>query len=181
MKNFLLIIALLIMVGSVSAQKRTIEMNKNYANAKIVQIGKGIVPVKNMMLVSDTLLQYTSKGGDGSIGMKQISVSNVRYVKIKKGSYFGIGALAGGGMGLLSAVYGVLTVKSDPSLDDSGVNWAPFIIGFTAGGALIGGIVGVCIPKWKTYFLPDRSTSFSIKFTPSISPAYCGLGMKMKF
>lgn len=181
MKNFLLIIALLIMVGSISAQKRTIEKNKKYSSAKMVLIGKGTVPVKNLMLVNDTLLEYNSKNGDGSINMKQISASSVRYVKIKKGSYFGIGALAGGGMGLLSSIYGVLTVKSDPSLDDSGVNWAPFIIGFTAGGALIGGIVGVCIPKWKTYFLPDRSTSFSIKFSPSISPAYYGLGMKMKF
>lgn len=169
------------MAGSVSAQQRTIVMNKKYANAKIVQVGKGMFPVKNLMLVNDTLLQYTSKGGDGSIGMKQISVSNVRYVKIKKGSYFGIGALAGAGIGLLSAVYGVLTVKSDTNLDDSGVNWTPFIVGFTAGGALIGGIVGVCIPKWKTYFIPDGKTSFSIKFSPSISPAYCGLGMKMKF
>ena len=173
--------ALLIMVASVSAQKRTIEINKKYATAKIVQIGKGTVPVKNLMLVNDTLLQYNSKSGDGSIVMKQISVSNVRYVKIKKGSYFGIGALAGGGMGLLSAVYGVLTVKSDPSLDDSGVNWAPFIVAFTAGGAVIGGVVGLCIPKWKTYFIPDGKTSFSIKFSPSISPAYCGLGIKMKF
>jgi hypothetical protein len=156
-------------------------MNKKYPNAKIVQIGKGIVPVKNLMLVSDTVLQYNSKGGDGSTGMKQISVSNVRYVKIKKGSFFGIGALAGAGVGLLSSVYGVLTVKSDPSLDDSGVNWAPFIVAFTAGGAVIGGVVGLCIPKWKTYFIPGGKTSFLIKFTPSISPAYCGLGMKMKF
>ena len=181
MKNFLLIVALLIIAGSVSAQKRTLVMNKKYSNAKMVLIGKGTVPVKNLMLVNDTLLEYNSKNGDGSINMKQISASSVRYVKIKKGSYFGIGALAGAGVGLLSAVYGVLTVKSDRNLDDSGVNWAPFIVGFTAGGALIGGIVGVCIPKWRTYFIPDGKTSFSIKFSPSISPAYCGLGMKMKF
>lgn len=181
MKNFLMIMAILVMAGSVSAQKRTIELNRKYATAKIVVTGRGIIPVKNMSLVSDTLLQYNSKGSDGSIIVKQISTSVVRYVKIKKGSYVGLGALAGAGIGLLSSVYGVLTVKNDPSLDDSGVNWGPFIVGFTAGGALIGSIVGVCIPKWKTYFIPDQRTSFSIKFSPAISPAYCGLGMKMKF
>ena len=43
MKHFLLIIALLIIVGSVSAQKRTIVMNNKYTNAKVVLIGKGTV------------------------------------------------------------------------------------------------------------------------------------------
>ena len=169
------------MVGSVSAQKRTIEMNKKYANAKVVQVGKGIIRVKNMTLVNDTLLQYNSQSSDGSISMKQVSTSIVRYVKIKKGSYAGIGAVAGGGMGLLIMLDVALTIKSDPNLDDSEVNYTPWVVGVTAAGAVIGGLVGLCIPKWKTYFLPDRSTSFSIKFTPSISPAYCGLGMKMKF
>jgi hypothetical protein len=98
MKNFLLIMALLIIAGSVSAQKRTLEMNKKYTNAKMVLIGKGTVPVKNLMLVNDTLLQYNSKNGDGSINMKQISASSVRYVKIKKGSYFVSPAYCGLGM-----------------------------------------------------------------------------------
>lgn len=181
MKKYLLILAALIICVSVSAQKRTIVMDKNYATAKIVQIGKGIMPVKNMILVNDTLLQYNSKSSDGSMITRQISTSSVRYVKIKKGSYVGIGVAAGAGIGLLSSVYGVLSVKSDASLDDSGVNWAPFIIGFTAGGALIGTVVGLCIPKWRTYFIPDNKSSYSIKFAPSISPAYCGLGMKVKF
>lgn len=181
MKKNLLLLAILIMGCSVSAQKRTLEISKKYATAKIIQTGKSTIPVKNMMLVNDTVLQYNSKSRDGSINMKQISTSGVRYVKIKKGSYAVVGALAGAGIGLLSSVNGVLTVKTDPTLDDSGVNWGPFIVGFTAGGALIGTVVGLCIPKWSTYFIPDKRTSFSIKFSPTISPAYCGLGLKMKF
>ena len=181
MLKFFAIIALLIIVGSVSAQKRTIVMNNKYTNAKVVLIGKGTVPVRNLMLVNDTLLQYNSKSGDGSTNMKQVSASSVRYVKIKKGSYAGIGAIAGGGFGLLVMLDVVLSVKSDATLDDSNVNWAPYVVAVTAGGVLIGSLVGLCIPKWKTYFLPDKKTSFSIKFSPSISPSYCGLGMKMKF
>jgi hypothetical protein len=126
-------------------------------------------------------MKYNSKSGDGSINMKRVSTSSIRYVKIKKGSYAGIGAAAGGGIGLLIMLDVALTVKSDATLDDSEVNWTPYVVAVTAGGVLIGGLVGLCIPKWKTYFLPDKRTSFSIKFSPSISPAYCGLGMKVKF
>jgi hypothetical protein len=181
MKKYVLLLAILILGYSVSAQKRTLEINKRYATAKIVQTGRGVFPVKNMTMINDTVLQYNSGGGDGSINMKQISTSAVRYVKVKKGNYAGLGALAGAGMGLLSSVYGVLTVENDPYYDDTDVNWSPFIVGFTAGGALIGTVVGLCIPKWRTYFIPNQKTSFSINFSPSISPAYCGLGIKMKF
>lgn len=180
MKAYLLLLPIFILSLSVSAQKRVLESNHNYSTAKIVITGKGVIPVKNMMLVNDTLLQYNSQKSDGSSYLKQVSTSTIRYVKIKQGSYAGIGAAAGAGTGLLSAVYGILTVKSDPTLDDSDVNWTPFVLGFTAGGALIGSMVGLCIPKWRTYFLPDSKTSSSIKFTPVMSPAYCGIGIKMK-
>jgi hypothetical protein len=181
MKKCLLLLALILVGYSLSAQHRTIELNRKYATAKVVQIGKGIIPVKNMTLINDTLLQYNSKSSDGSLNLKQVSTSNVRYVKIKTGSYAGIGALAGGGVGLLIMLDVALTIKSEPGLDDSQINYTPWVVGVTAVGAAIGGLAGLCIPKWRTFFIPDKRSSFSINFSPSISPAYCGLGVKMKF
>jgi len=181
MRKCILILGLLLIVGSVFAQRRIVEMNKVYSTVKIYRPGKGTIQVKNMMLINDTLLQFNSIRSNGSIITKQLSTSNIRYVKIKIGSYAAIGAAAGAGMGLFSSLYAVLLVQNDPTVDDSNVNWTPYIVGFTAGGALIGSFVGLCIPKWKTYFLPDKETSYSIMFSPGLSPAYCGLGIKIKF
>jgi hypothetical protein len=182
MKKYVLLLVVLILGFTVSAQKRTLEINKKYAKAKIVQMGRGTFSAKNVTLLNDTVLQYNSGGGDGSLNMQQISTSTVRYVKVKKGTYAVIGVLAGAGIGLLSSVYAVLTVENDPTYGDTtDFPSGAFIAGFTAGCALIGSIVGVSIPKWRTYFIPNQKTSFSINFSPSISPAYCGLGIKMKF
>ena len=181
MRKCILILGLLFFVSSLFAQRRTIEFNKEYLTARIYRPGKGTMQVRNMMLINDTLLQFSSTTSNGSIITKRLSTANIKFVKIKTGSYAAIGAAAGAGIGLLSSVYAILLVQNDPTVDDSNVNWTPVVIGFTAGGALIGTIAGLCIPKWKTYFLPDRETSYSIMFAPVVSPAYCGLGIKMKF
>jgi hypothetical protein len=181
MKKSLLLITLLILSISMNAQRRVIELNKKYTASKIYQHGKGTIGAKDMILVNDTLLNFKSITSEGTLRDRELSTSNVRFVKIKKGSYAGIGAAAGAGFGLLCSVYGVLSVKSDPTLDDSGVDWGPFIAAFTVGGAVIGTIAGLCIPKWRTYFLPDNRTSYTIKISPTVSPYYCGLGLKMKF
>jgi len=179
MRKYILILGLLLFVGSIFAQRRTIEINKKYSAAKIYLAGKGTIAAKKLILVNDTLLQYNSIGSDGSINMRQFSTFNVRYVKIRKGNYAGIGVAVGTGIGLLCGVDAAIFAESDS--ESSEFTSAPYIIGFTIGGAIVGTVVGLCIPKWKRMYVPHRMTSYSIKIASAISPAYCGLGIKMKF
>jgi len=177
MKKICSLIAILFFINSVYAQKQYLELNSKYPVAKVYQKGMSTVKVKNLVLINDTTLQYSlSESGE-----TQISTDKIRYVAIKKGTRAAAYGAYGGAMGLLSALYGVLSVKNDPTLDDSGVNWGPFIAGFTVGGAALGTVVGLCIPKWKIHYAPDKSTSFLIELTPYSNSNLYGLGLKVKF
>jgi len=57
-------------------------------------------------------------------------------------------------MGLIT----VLNAAEYPNSRDSGgiiVDSGGIIVGFTVSGAAIGGLIGLAIPKWKTYYLND--------------------------
>ena len=181
MKKYFLILVILLIINPIQAQVQYLEKNKNYPIAKIYQKGMPAFRVKNLTFSNDTVLQYTLTDNNGLSRNIQLATSNVRYVGVKTGSYAVIYGAAGGAVGLLSSLYGVLSVKSDPTLDDSGVNWAPFVIGFTAGGALVGGIIGAFIPRWKMHYFADKKTSYSIGISPDVNMNYYGLGLKIKF
>ena len=72
---------------------------------------------------------------------------NIDYLRVKVGNqgwmWCGYGALLMG----LSAILAV--AGEEAAVDDP----AGIIIGFTLGGAAVGGLIGLAIPKWKTYYL----------------------------
>jgi hypothetical protein len=77
---------------------------------------------------------------------QKIALSNIEYMRVHEGNqalkWCGYGALF---MGLLA----VLNVAQYPDTRSSG----GIIVGFTVSGAAIGGLLGLGIPKWKTYYL----------------------------
>ncbi len=82
-----------------------------------------------------------------------ISRTDIRALDRHLGSRASQGALMGGGMGLLSAVLGVMQAEADAAsdpyieVDDSRI--MPVMVGFTAGGALIGLAVGSASQRWE--------------------------------
>jgi hypothetical protein len=50
---------------------------------------------------------------------------------------------------LLMGLIAVINVAEYPDSQNSG----GLIVGFTLSGAAIGGLIGLAIPKWKTYYL----------------------------
>jgi hypothetical protein len=158
-----------------------LEINKNYSVAKIRQKDMSAFKVLNLTLTSDSILQYNLSDSKGSLMRTQISTDNIRYIQIKDGTHVGSYGAYGGVTGLLSAIYGVLSVKADPTLDDSGVDWAPFILGFTAGGFVIGALVGLCVPRWKMLYIPDKKTPSSIVLSPNLNQHCYGLSLKIGF
>lgn len=181
MKNLILLVSLFLLASSGYAQKQYLENNKTYSAVKIYQKGKSeIIRGLNLKILNDTLIQFEGQN-TGTAKIQQYLISDVRYIAVKNGTYAGSYGAVGGGIGLLSAVYGVLSVKNDPTLDDSDVNWAPFIVGFTAGGAVLGALIGATKPRWKTLYTPDNKTSFNLQFYPEVTRNYYGFGIKVKF
>lgn len=181
MKKLSFIIATLFIFGTVYSQGKFLEANKIYSDAKVYQKGSGVMRVKDLVLLNDSVLQYSYSAQSGSESLKKIPARNIRYIGIKKGNHAAAYGAYGAGVGLLSAVYGVLNVKSDPYLDDSDVNWTPFIVGFTAGGGALGAIVGLFVPRWEMLYLPPSGTAFSVEIGPGIDRKFYGLGVKIKF
>ena len=181
MKNLALLVLFLFLVSTAEAQKQYFDNNKTYSVAKIYQKGKPAFEVRDIKQINDTVLLYKMSGSQGSGKQQELPTTNVRYIAVKNGTHAISYGAYGGAVGLLSALYGVLSVKNDPTLDDSSVNWAPFVIGFTAGGAALGALVGTFVPKWKILYLQDKGTTYSIKISPDINKYYCGLGLKINF
>lgn len=75
-----------------------------------------------------------------------ISLSNVDYIRTKSGNQ----ALVGAGIGaLVMGLSALSSVVEYPGYVDAG----EFVLAFTVSGAAIGGLIGLVIPKWKTYYL----------------------------
>jgi hypothetical protein len=180
MKYLFLMLSVCFIVNTSVAQKQFLDKNKTYPTAKIYQRGSSTIKVNNLILSNDSLIQYKLKGYESS-GIKEVSTKNIRYIAVKNGTYAGSYAAIGGGFGLLCSLYGVLSVKADPTLDDSGVNWTPYVVGFTAGGAVLGVLIGATKAKWKMLYVPDKKTSYNFQLAPNLGKDYCGLGLRITF
>jgi hypothetical protein len=181
MKRIIPLLIVVFLTCTTQAQTKYLEPNKNYTVAKIYQKGVSAIKVKDLTFTNDSLLQYKSTDANGTTREMLMSTTNIRYVAVPKGNHAAIYGLYGASVGLLSSLYGVLDVKSDPYLDDSGVDWAPFVLGFTAGGAAIGVIVGLFVPKWQFLYAPENKTAYSIKLSPVMNKDFYSLGVNVTF
>jgi hypothetical protein len=77
---------------------------------------------------------------------ESLALSNIDYMRVQEGTqalkWCGYGALL---MGLIA----VINVSEYPNSQNSG----GVIVGFTISGAAIGSLIGLAIPKWKTYYV----------------------------
>ena len=187
-QNFkLLVVILICFVGhSAIAQKNKffLESNKTYSTGKIY-LKKSFVPIlaKDFKLINDTTLKYTDSG-TGIANSLNLSTTSVNYIKIKTGTKAANFALWGGALMGLSALSGVASAEQE-SLDTSGqtsdVDWLPFVAGFTAGGALIGGLIGVFVPKYKNFYLKDKHTAYTFGLSPYYTDGCAGMKLQVQF
>ncbi len=165
--------------------KLYLEQNTAYSKSRIF-IKRNLNPIyaKDLKLVNDSVLQYNDSE-TGLVKSLNLHNSSVNYIKVKTGTKAGTFALYGGLLGGLSALYGVLSAENysmDEYGDTSGINWLPFVGGFTAGGALVGALIGVWSPKYKNYYLKDNSTAFILSVAPEYNPGKeVGIGIRLTF
>jgi len=56
----------------------------------------------------------------------------------------------------VSVLLGVIDIESDPDLVYK-KNAGNIAAGFIAGGVAVGALIGVAIPKWKTYYIHNKT------------------------
>lgn len=97
---------------------------------------------RNVHIQSDSIYFTNTK----SRSSESLALSDIDYIRVKEGNqalkWSGLGALC---MGLITA----LNTTEYSTSGDTGT----LIAGFTISGAAIGGLIGLTVPKWKTYYL----------------------------
>ena len=178
MKKIFLFCCLVLNIGFLVAQTNYVEKGKHYSLARIYPRNGGVFRASDFQMINDSVVTFTRIGSTVSQNM---NVLNMNFVSVKSGSMALPYGLYGAGLGLLSALYGISNVKADPALDDSKVNWTPFVAGFTAGFGLLGTFIGALTPKWKRLYMPNHSTSYSFSITPELHDKYNGVRLIVKF
>ncbi|MCA1762765.1 MAG: hypothetical protein LC664_07220 [Flavobacteriales bacterium] len=147
-KPGLLVIFILMMYSVAFAQDQKFNLPKKRVHEKAI-LGFDNKPEKevyDIQLYADSLI-YRSNGSFESYRYEKI-----KYIDVNDGSYAGLGAGVGAGIMLISSLFSILQVSSDPDSslrNDAGLR----VAGFTLGGAGFGALIGFAFPKRQTYYL----------------------------
>jgi hypothetical protein len=170
-----IIVSFLIMLFStisVKSQNNYVEVGKNYNSVKLMLNNYQTINAKNLILINDSIIHFENSLN----GLKEVKhINDVKILSERNGSYALSYGLIGAGIGLTSVLF------TQVLYDTEDVNWTSFYLGFTAGGAALGVIIGACIPKWKGLYFHNKSTAYHIQLTPNINTNFCGLGLKVNF
>ncbi|WP_299553076.1 hypothetical protein [Seonamhaeicola sp.] len=131
----------------------------SYPKAKVYLQDHRILNVKDLE-ITQTDASFIESDGDTK---QTIAVDKIDLIKIPKGNYLWEGALFGAGTMALASL--IIDLDTDylgrPREKDAG-----FYLGMTGGGAILGALVGVFVPKWKPLYLGKASAGLrpSIQF-----------------
>lgn len=116
-----------------------------------------------------------------------IPAANVIGVQQQSGNEAGKWALWLGLSGLVGSTLGVLSAQNDAEslgVDTDQVNFAPIVIGITAGSALIGAAIGAGKKKYKTAYTNPKYETTSVPQPVRIGltcSSHQGLGVGVQF
>jgi len=167
-----LIVIFFISLSKLYCQKGYLEPGKEYSAAKIYLKNNKIRKVRDMILTNDSILSFVSYSSQVP-GTQNIS--EIKQIKIKKGTKAVRYGLLGVGIGALCAA---LVLPSDPygTIDNS----AAIAIGIIGGGALIGTLIGLASPKWKYIKIKrDPTSSLEMNIYPYTHAQSKNYGLKI--
>ena len=167
-------------VLSYSQTREKLELNESYSLAKIYTRSNQILKGRNLKLINDSTITYKN---NKNYKEETMALSDLRSLKVKSGTKVVPYMLYGAGFMALSSLYAWSQVESDPNLemkDNAGAIFA----GFIGGGAVVGALVGMATPKWKSISIPRKSAEpTSLLFSPRIDfqNGVYALNLKVKF
>ncbi|MEK6154078.1 hypothetical protein WIW50_12485 [Flavobacteriaceae bacterium 3-367] len=169
MKHIPAILFLLLLSTSGIAQQE----NRSYRKAKLY--------LKDFRILKAKALEI----GPGEVNFfnvatranEKVELDDLTLIRVPRGSH----ALAGGlyGAGTMALTAFLIDVQPDP-LGIERERGAEFYIGFTAGGALLGALVGSLFPKWKPLFSDGKFVGRKLPLQWGVTTQYNGINLKIK-
>lgn len=146
----------------------------SYPKAKLYIKDHGILKVDQLKITEAELIYF-----DMAKNQQRKPISELEFIKAPKGNHL----LEGAGFGAATMALASLLIDLDtdalgrPQEKDAG-----FYLAMTGGGILVGGLIGVLVPKWKSLY-PGSNTIGSnqqLQFGIFSGQAYTGINMKLK-
>jgi len=139
-----IILALLFLTLTSMSLAQSVD-DHSFKKAKIYLNNHRIIKVNNLKINSIEASFLNSINNKN----EKVLMNTIKFIRIPKGSHLWEGALYGAGTMALTAVL----IDAQPDVLGRSQNKdAGFYLGFTAGGAVIGGFIGWLFPKWKSVY-----------------------------
>ncbi|MFB6341590.1 hypothetical protein ACE1ET_07700 [Saccharicrinis sp. FJH62] len=150
MRNLSVVLIFTLLTASAFAQlkKSNLPPKSFYLQAKITTTDFNSYNGLNMNIKSDSLNFMSIENQI----YESLALKNVKYLQVPEGNHFAAGAFWGG---LISTAIGALSTYKNST--PHGLDDGKRIFKFSIGGAAIGGLIGLSLPKWKTYYIQKRN------------------------
>ncbi|TXN38289.1 hypothetical protein FVB32_08340 [Flagellimonas hymeniacidonis] len=133
-----------------------------YAKAKVYLQDHKVISAKDFTISGMEASFFDSNSGK----QKSMMVDEIDFIKIPKGNHVLVGASFGAATGALSSL--LIDLDTDalgrPQEKDAG-----FYLAMTGGGAVLGALVGLLVPKWKPIYLNKKSVGFYLPLQFDVS------------
>jgi len=115
---------------------------------------KGTVSLDNLEKFTATNIKIQSDSiSFNSLGTNRAHhLGEINYLKLQKGTKAKNGFLIGAGSMLFISLLSIAEVESDPNRQLVS-NAGTIVLGFTAGGGLLGALIGSTIPNYQTHYV----------------------------
>jgi hypothetical protein len=133
MKSFIITILLIIPLLVMAQSDKNFPPKKNYKKATVTLTSFEKIECKNLIIYSDSLTFTETTTGLSRI----VLMTEVGSIRVKEGNNALSMALYGAGIFAGAAI--------------SNFTYVPAILGFAGGGAVIGSLIGLTMPKTKLY------------------------------
>lgn len=147
---------------------------KDYRKAKLYLDNHRILKVKDLKVTQSEVRFFNIR----KERQEFVAISEVELIKIPKGNHLWQGALIGAGTAALTAL--LIDLQPDPLGLPEEDRGAGFYAGFTLGGAVLGGLIGFIIPKWKSIFSKGKFLNGDLPVDLGFSSKNNAFNLKIK-
>jgi len=133
MKSFIIAILLTIPLLVLAQSDNNLPPKKNYKKATVTLTNFEKIECKNLIIYSDSLTFIETNTGLS----RKVLMTEVGSIRVKKGNNALSMAICGAGIFAGAAI--------------SNFTYVPAILGFAGGGAVIGSLIGLTMPRTKLY------------------------------
>jgi len=177
MKKLLFSFIILIFALNIYSQVKEYNLPPNnlYKNSKVGLLKFQKFEAVNLSIRTDSIY-FKNKINQSD---EKFAIDEVNYLRVQEGNHAGEWALYGGLCMGLCCLLAVIEVEASPDRvlkDDAGI----MIVGFIAGGTLLGAVIGAAAPKWKTYYI-HKNTGFFESVNVNLYSDYTSTGVQLRF